>query len=117
MLLPSYTGRFEVGLATFCKRVQPSKNFGNAKYPDGRDALKLEELAFNVFYPADTSGHNGHKKPHKNVDWLQRLVHCKSYSSPLADRRTGPFRVCSMATLDSPVSLILFIYVMILTIL
>jgi hypothetical protein len=70
MLLPQYAGRFDVGLATFSKPIRPTFSVGTGRYHDGQRALKMEEIAYNVFYPGDVSGM--HPKPRKNIEWLLR---------------------------------------------
>lgn len=70
MLLPQHAGRFDVGLASFSKPIRPSFNVGTGRYHDGKKAFKIEEIAFNVFYPGDVAG--THPKPKKNVEWLLR---------------------------------------------
>ena len=61
-----FKGRFPVGLATFKLPVKP-QTFSNARTSNGELALKMEEIAFNVYYPAKTD-----RKSRIGVDWTPR---------------------------------------------
>ncbi|KAG8714598.1 hypothetical protein FRC11_007850 [Ceratobasidium sp. 423] len=67
MRLPDYKGRFPVSVATFKKPIRPSYVYSNARL-NGKPALKLEEIAYTVYYP--TSGDRTHGG--RGVHWLPR---------------------------------------------
>jgi len=67
--LPNYRGLHRVGLSTFTKPIRPCPTYGNAQLANGEKALKMEEVAFSVFYPAAPAD-----KAHKGVPWLMRPV-------------------------------------------
>lgn len=67
--LPAYRGRYKVGISSFAAAV-PRTVFGGAHLPNGGGpALILEEVAFNVYYPADVS-----KETPPGVPWLPMFV-------------------------------------------
>lgn len=65
MRLPDYKGSFPVGVATFTRPIRPSHVYSKARL-DGKPALKLEEIAYTVYYPSSKA----HGR--KNVYWLPR---------------------------------------------
>ncbi|CAE6475610.1 unnamed protein product [Rhizoctonia solani] len=70
MRLPDYKGKFPVGVTTLTKPIRPSRVCGSARF-NGRPALKLEEIAYSVYYPTTDD------RPHGNrgVNWLPRPLH------------------------------------------
>ncbi|TFK43726.1 platelet-activating factor acetylhydrolase, isoform II-domain-containing protein [Crucibulum laeve] len=73
LFLPSVQGRFPVGVTTFATPVRPSRPIGSLKlraptHASAQPALRLEEVAFTAYYPADTSS------THliKGLDWFLR---------------------------------------------
>ncbi|KAH7343957.1 platelet-activating factor acetylhydrolase, isoform II-domain-containing protein [Rhizoctonia solani] len=67
MRLPDYKGRFPVSVATFRKPIRPSHVYSNARL-NGKPVLKLEEIAYTVYYPTtDDRGHGS-----RGVHWLPR---------------------------------------------
>lgn len=79
--LPEAPGRYPVGATTFAVPInttnESSRIIGRAKLkpssggqPD-TPALKLEEVAFTAYYPADT---DTHVKLQKGVHWIPRCV-------------------------------------------
>ena len=76
---PDIVGPYEVGATTFALPLRSPSVIGSAKLRHGteeglRPALKLEEVAFTAFYPADTSENTGFQKSSKGIDWLVRSV-------------------------------------------
>ncbi|PFH51356.1 hypothetical protein AMATHDRAFT_175231 [Amanita thiersii Skay4041] len=71
--LPVVQGRFAVGATTFVTPVRPSRVFGSAKRRRNslssshglEDALRMDEVAFTAYYPADISSSS-----EKGVNWL-----------------------------------------------
>jgi platelet-activating factor acetylhydrolase len=79
LTLPEVSGKYPVGATTFAIPIttkdEASRTIGRAKLrpssggqPDA-PALKLEEVAFTAYYPADTSSG---RKLQKGVHWVQR---------------------------------------------
>ncbi|KAF8709314.1 Platelet-activating factor acetylhydrolase, isoform II, partial [Rhizoctonia solani] len=70
MRLPDYKGKFPVGVTTLTKPIRPSRVCGSARF-NGRPALKLEEIAYGVYYPTTED------RPHgtRGVNWLPRPLH------------------------------------------
>ncbi|KAG8998878.1 hypothetical protein FRB93_013445 [Tulasnella sp. JGI-2019a] len=70
MRLPKPTGPHPIGQAAFAFRVSP-KVFGKSRCPDDSDepAVKMEEVAFNLFYPAIV---DVKPKPSFGVPWVPR---------------------------------------------
>lgn len=67
MRLPDYKGNFPVSVANLRKPIRPSHVYGNARL-DGKPALKLEEIAYTVYYPTVKS----RSWSSENVYWLPR---------------------------------------------
>ncbi|KEP55677.1 platelet-activating factor acetylhydrolase [Rhizoctonia solani 123E] len=67
MRLPDYKGRFPVSIATFRKPIRPSHVYSNARL-NGTPTLKLEEIAYTVYYPTTDERAHGTK----GVHWLPR---------------------------------------------
>lgn len=77
--LPETPGKYPVGATTFAVPVrtkdEAARIIGRAKLKpssggnSGAPALKLEEVAFTAYYPADTESH---AKLHKAVHWVPR---------------------------------------------
>ncbi|CAE6405244.1 unnamed protein product [Rhizoctonia solani] len=67
MRLPDYKGRFPVSVATFKKPIRPSHVYSNA-HLNGRPVLKLEEIAYTVYYPTTDDRSHGVR----GVHWLPR---------------------------------------------
>jgi len=68
MTLPEPVGPFKVGMTTLSHPV-PRQIFGSSKLPSGEAALVMEEVLYNVYYPADTS-----KTIYAKVPWLLRCA-------------------------------------------
>ena len=75
MFLPTVLGRYAVGATTF-SRFYPSVTIGTIKLrppkPDAvseEPALQLEEVAFTIYYPADTSFR---RETTTGVNWVIR---------------------------------------------
>ncbi|CUA70329.1 hypothetical protein RSOLAG22IIIB_00686 [Rhizoctonia solani] len=67
MRLPDYKGKFPVSVATFKKPIRPSRVYSNARL-NGKPALKLEEIAYAVYYPTTDERTHGNK----GIHWLPR---------------------------------------------
>lgn len=79
LTLPEIPGKYPVGATTFAIPIvtknEASRTIGRAKLkpssggePD-TPAVKLEEVAFTAYYPADTSSA---RKLQKSVHWIPR---------------------------------------------
>ncbi|TFK71814.1 hypothetical protein BDN72DRAFT_837193 [Pluteus cervinus] len=70
LFLHEARGKFPVGATTFVTPARPARTIGTVKrvLPDGKlePALKLEEVAFTAYYPANTDG------ARKGIDWVLR---------------------------------------------
>ncbi|KZO98201.1 hypothetical protein CALVIDRAFT_535777 [Calocera viscosa TUFC12733] len=66
MSLPRYKGPYDVGLTTLVLPIRPTASIGNCRVR-GEAALRLEEVAFNVFYPAKPIN-----RRRRGVHWLIR---------------------------------------------
>ncbi|KAG9085564.1 hypothetical protein FS749_004325 [Ceratobasidium sp. UAMH 11750] len=66
MPLPGYKGKFPVGVATFTKPIRPTQIYSNARL-GGKPVLKLEEIAYAVYYPTAKEKARSH-----GVHWLPR---------------------------------------------
>ncbi|EJU06425.1 hypothetical protein DACRYDRAFT_19590 [Dacryopinax primogenitus] len=66
MSLPRYKGPYDVGLTTLVLPVHPTASYGKCRVR-GDEALRLEEVAFNVFYPARPAN-----RRKRGVHWLVR---------------------------------------------
>jgi hypothetical protein len=71
MTLLEPAGPFQVGMTTFSHSV-PRQIFGSSKLPNGEPALVMEEVLYNVYYPADTSTEG--TSAYAKVPWLIRYV-------------------------------------------
>ncbi|KAG5633990.1 hypothetical protein H0H81_004006, partial [Sphagnurus paluster] len=71
LFLSDVPGRFPVGATTFLTRARSPHIVGSLKLSKNvlEPALKLEEVAFTAYYPADTS-----RPTRKGLDWLIRPV-------------------------------------------
>ncbi|KAF9481807.1 hypothetical protein BDN70DRAFT_875743 [Pholiota conissans] len=75
--LPSFPGRFPVGVTTFITPVRPSRAIGsvklrippNSKQERHENALLLEEVAFTAYYPAEVDALSK-----KGVPWFIRPI-------------------------------------------
>lgn len=85
MGLPRYNGPYEVGLSTMVLPIHPARKLGNCR-AHGMDVLKMEEVAFNVFYPAVVAD-----RRLKGVHWLARYacVHLLSENLLTSDNAIG----------------------------
>lgn len=76
LFLPAITGRYAVGVTTFVTPVHPPRDIGTAKIKEKgkepRPALRLEEVAYTAYYPADVSSEEA--KARKGVDWFIRCA-------------------------------------------
>ncbi|KAF8663408.1 hypothetical protein AX16_000980 [Volvariella volvacea WC 439] len=71
-------GQYPVGASTFVTPAKPSRVIGSVRrapddtsVPPWEPALKLEEIAFTAYYPADITTT---PKPIKGLNWLLRIV-------------------------------------------
>ena len=79
--LPETPGKYPVGATTFAVPVktkdEAARIIGRAKLRSpgggGEPALKLEEVVFTAYYPAETIEHT---KSNKSVHWVPRYVWC-----------------------------------------
>ncbi|QRV87493.1 hypothetical protein RhiJN_15511 [Ceratobasidium sp. AG-Ba] len=65
-MLSDYKGKFAVAVTTFTKPIRPSHVFSKARI-DGKPALKMEEIAYSVYYPTDKA-----KERPRGIPWLVR---------------------------------------------
>lgn len=72
MRLPTPAGPYTVGVTTLSHPVQ-REIFSDAELPNGEPALVMEEVLYNVYYPADVSS----KGPaaYSGIHWLLRYVY------------------------------------------
>lgn len=68
MRLPDYKGNFPVAVTTYTKPIRPTHVYGNARF-DGKPALKMEEIAYSVYYP--TVKEKAHSR---GIPWVLRYV-------------------------------------------
>ncbi|KIM29536.1 hypothetical protein M408DRAFT_328783 [Serendipita vermifera MAFF 305830] len=67
MSIPRIKGPYNVGL-TYCKVPIEKRRFGSAKFKQTREpAFVLEEVAFQVFYPCESS-----KNSRFGTNWLDK---------------------------------------------
>lgn len=66
--LHEFAGRYPVGATTFVTPVRLPRIIGSAKLPDSQPALRLEEVAFTAYYPAETTS----KSTCKGLHWVTR---------------------------------------------
>ncbi|KAG8711424.1 hypothetical protein FRC08_015913 [Ceratobasidium sp. 394] len=66
MPLPGYKGKLPVGVTTFTKPIRPTQIYSNARL-GGKPALKLEEIAYAIYYPTAKEKARSH-----GVHWLPR---------------------------------------------
>lgn len=73
MRLPEPRGPYPVGVTTFSHPVERTVFEPNAKLPNDEPALVMEEVLYNVYYPADVSDEAGGKFS-MGVPWVLRYV-------------------------------------------
>lgn len=71
MTLPAPAGPYAVGYTTLSHRV-PRQTFGGSKLPSGEHALVMDEVLYNVYYPADVPRDEGRK--YAGLPWVVRCV-------------------------------------------
>jgi hypothetical protein len=77
--LVEFKGRFPVGASTFVARLSHALTIGSAKlrplspHHTPQPALNLEEIAFTLYYPANTTSDGSRNVP-KGLDWLIRCA-------------------------------------------